>query len=1062
MKKVLSLILAVTILCSIFAIPVMAENTDNTVWFELNGNSKLFIDAEAESYADRFTMQFLPGVDYSGFLAKPTGVFATDKSAITNPGYGGSALPYTIDKNSTPASNKPIDLKTGSDGNLYYTFEENTYLIRPEENVIKLAYTEVDTSSLTDEETIARYASMKQGSTIDVPDGKYKKIGFFTAIRMSYSKSFEISFYYKEDIAPTTVSVDTLTYGTTAADLYFNNLTAANSTSDWQCQHSFTRIEVDAVPTKTLEKIHIIDDGKKSANRSWPAFILSAWGEEKTVADIIAELKLLNDAGIADDTAYTLIKNKVAELEEKNATLSTQEQEIYNTAKALIQNYEAVNAEKLEKEKLTKTIYSDIPLDSAANSHVFEPYGTTIDGIDDPTSDLYTKNGYDYVLDFAQNYWYDANKAQKLGVDATDGDLYTWTHKPVYYKHTTTHSGSYIPLDTSNNWTLPYLDGDNVKYLTYNIKPDKKVLQLSGSFLSGYQQMTDKAKEAYSEKHASMKNATVDLADDRYKNIYILASNCIAGTGTAPQYFTADIYYTGEEKSETVEVGLLRNNISSSDDSITAKLNAISGKENTSIWNYSSDMGYASSYGWYSYEIPCDITKKVDKIKFNLSSANKIITIISILGEKPTVVETLTAIDSTSVDPVSYKTQKNNLAMANEIIDLYNINLQVADLQLYEKYLQLKSNIEHYEEIKPTLAPVAEIVSLDFYKNEAPSAKVEIFNPSEEAEKEYSIIFSYSDEKGNFLGTDILTKNTLAQENYSFEVKAEKKEGAKNVKAFVWKDLKTLKPISNKAETTEKDAFKVLSIGNSFSQGVHTYLAEIAKDAGFEKVVCGNLYIGGCSLDKHYSNLSNNKAEYEFHIWELKDGKIVKNEDVTASTTMLEGIEYTDWDVITIQQNSANSGVASSYTKLDNVLDYIHANKNENAKVAWHMTWAYQEDSDILKTYYPNMSQTDMYNAIVNVVKDRILTNDKIDFVIPAGTAVQNAREKLGDIFNSSDGQHLKAMGYYLSGLAWLNKITGTDISGITYTPNTDTANVLDILKKCAVNAVANPYSVTE
>ena len=177
---------------------------------------------------------------------------------------------------------------------------------------------------------------------------------------------------------------------------------------------------------------------------------------------------------------------------------------------------------------------------------------------------------------------------------------------------------------------------------------------------------------------------------------------------------------------------------------------------------------------------------------------------------------------------------------------------------------------------------------------------------------------------------------------------------------------------------------------------------------------------------------------------------------------MLEGIEYTDWDVITIQQNSAYSGVASSYTKLDNVLDYIHANKNENAKVAWHMTWAYEEDSDILATYYPNMSQTDMYNAIVNVVKDRILTNDKIDFVIPAGTAVQNAREKLGDIFNSSDGQHLKAMGYYLSGLAWLNKITGTDISGITYTPNTDTANVLDTLKECAVNAVANPYSVTE
>lgn len=238
------------------------------------------------------------------------------------------------------------------------------------------------------------------------------------------------------------------------------------------------------------------------------------------------------------------------------------------------------------------------------------------------------------------------------------------------------------------------------------------------------------------------------------------------------------------------------------------------------------------------------------------------------------------------------------------------------------------------------------------------------------------------------------------------------------VKGFMWKDFETIIPFAEAKISAKKDTFKVLLIGNSFSQGVHTYLAEIAKDAGFEKVICGNLYIGGCYLDKHYSNLSNNKAAYEFHIWELEDGEIVKNENVTASTTMLEGIEYTDWDVITIQQNSANSGVASSYTRLDDVLDYIHANKNESAKVAWHMTWAYQEGSEILTEYYPGMSQTDMYNAIVDVVKRKILTNDKIDFVIPAGTAIQNARAELGDNFNSSDGQHLKAIGYYLAGLA--------------------------------------------
>ena len=734
-----------------------------------------------------------------------------------------------------------------------------------------------------------------------------------------------------------------------------------------------------------------------------------------------------------------------------------------------------VMAEETEKEKLEKASYTDIPFGSGANCHIFEPKGETVDGVSDPTSILYTSGTRDYINDYMQTYWY--NSSILMGLDATDTDshdengnspFYTWDHFPIYYRTSTSFAGGYLSLDANSSWTVPYLcaDGETVKYLPYKIDTSKKIIKLLGPWSSTYQKLTEKAKAVYSEKNKALRNATIDITNDTFKNIYILASKGRYQTAaTAPENFSADVYYEGEETPVNVPIGIKKANVSSSDAalaSVTSIFNKITNSTtNTSSWQY-PNLGYAADSTWYSYEIPCEITKKVDKITFNLTAANTNILIISAIGEKPSVKELINAVESTDVDALTYTLQ---LAMYNKITQAINekeINLEVADTALFEKYSTLKASIEAFEKIKPTLNPSGTI-DISYFKGSAPEIEVKIFNPSEIAGKPYKLIFNFYDSEDNYLGSEILDKETTSDlESYIKTRLSKNYDDAAYVKGFMWKDFATMRPLAEAKISAKKDTFKVLSIGNSFSQGVHTYLAEIAKDAGFEKVVCGNLYIGGCSLDKHYSNLSNNKAEYEFHIWELKDGKIVKNEDVTASTTMLEGIEYTDWDVITIQQNSAYSGVASSYTKLDNVLDYIHANKNENAKVAWHMTWAYEEDSDILATYYPNMSQTDMYNAIVNVVKDRILTNDKIDFVIPAGTAVQNAREKLGDIFNSSDGQHLKAMGYYLSGLAWLNKITGTDISGITYTPNTDTANVLDTLKECAVNAVANPYSVTE
>lgn len=52
--------------------------------------------------------------------------------------------------------------------------------------------------------------------------------------------------------------------------------------------------------------------------------------------------------------------------------------------------------------------------------------------------------------------------------------------------------------------------------------------------------------------------------------------------------------------------------------------------------------------------------------------------------------------------------------------------------------------------------------------------------------------------------------------------------------------------------------FQILSIGNSFSQDAQRYLHELAKSEGMDLQTV-NLYIGGCSLERHFRNLKGDK-----------------------------------------------------------------------------------------------------------------------------------------------------------------------------------------------------------
>ena len=249
---------------------------------------------------------------------------------------------------------------------------------------------------------------------------------------------------------------------------------------------------------------------------------------------------------------------------------------------------------------------------------------------------------------------------------------------------------------------------------------------------------------------------------------------------------------------------------------------------------------------------------------------------------------------------------------------------------------------------------------------------------------------------------------------------------------------------------------------------METYLYNVLKNLGVEKIVLGNLYIGGCSLDTHWENIQNDAKAYTFYY--NYTGKWL-----SSTQSVKYGLEFKDWDVITIQQVSQNSGLPATYTNLQNILDYINEHKtNKDAKVYWHMTWAYQGNSTHSGFAYYGNNQEKMYNAITSTASTLVENYKGLDGVIPAGTAIQNLRTSyIGDTL-TRDGYHLSYisastapggyLGRYTCSLTWAAYILGIDISDFDWyiEKYTGMKEALPAVKEAVMNAIEHPFEVTQ
>ncbi len=260
------------------------------------------------------------------------------------------------------------------------------------------------------------------------------------------------------------------------------------------------------------------------------------------------------------------------------------------------------------------------------------------------------------------------------------------------------------------------------------------------------------------------------------------------------------------------------------------------------------------------------------------------------------------------------------------------------------------------------------------------------------------------------------------------------------------------------AASSNTDTLRILAIGNSFSQdAVEQYLYELFAADG-QEVVIGNLYIGGCSLERHWGNVENGKKDYYYR--KIVGGKKVE----TAKTTLEYGLFDEKWDVISLQQASGLSGQYATYNPyLPALISYLRENApKKDFILAWHQTWAYAESSDHKAFANYGKSQRTMYEAIVDCTRKLLKDND-FDLLIPSGTAIQNARTSyFGDSFNR-DGYHLNInVGRYTAACTWYEAISGKTVLGNSYAPAKVDENEKKVAQEAAHLAVKSPFSVTD
>lgn len=271
-----------------------------------------------------------------------------------------------------------------------------------------------------------------------------------------------------------------------------------------------------------------------------------------------------------------------------------------------------------------------------------------------------------------------------------------------------------------------------------------------------------------------------------------------------------------------------------------------------------------------------------------------------------------------------------------------------------------------------------------------------------------------------------------------------------------FKEIEAWTADPNEAPKPEDTSKKVLTIGNSFAQNASTYATEIAYANG-EELTFGYLMFPSCTIDMHYEAAAADRHIFRFKVTTpdnmrgtlLKDYPADQNFDQDLPETaasIKEALEYTDWDIIVFQQESASARDIGTFGNLGNLIEYVRG-ICPDAGLMFHEVWRWGEWGE---------DQFDLIKSNSETVAAQYGLE-----IIPSGLAFEYARDALGSdiIVNENDGhyQHANTYGMYIAGCAYVGAIFDIEVSPNTFAnhPYVNDNGKVTLLTKAANDAVA-------
>ena len=213
---------------------------------------------------------------------------------------------------------------------------------------------------------------------------------------------------------------------------------------------------------------------------------------------------------------------------------------------------------------------------------------------------------------------------------------------------------------------------------------------------------------------------------------------------------------------------------------------------------------------------------------------------------------------------------------------------------------------------------------------------------------------------------------------------------------------------------------RLLAIGNSFSDDATYFLHGVCRSAGEDTEII-NLFIGGCSLERHWQNIEQDRRDYELRINEANTGRFV---------SICDALETGALDAAVLQQASGASGGESAYEPFLSLLLGFLEKHAPGAKVYLNETWAYEQNSTHPHFMRYNRDQAEMLRRLKAAYEQAAKAHGLP--LIRSGELIQMLRAL--PYFDGTvrtitrDGFHLDYLyGRYAVALLWAREIFGVE-----------------------------------